>query len=170
MEYNFETAPNRRGTGAFKWNSMLEAKPDVSENVIPFSVADMEFENPKPLLEGMAKYVSQAVYGYTGPTRAYYEAVIGYMKRHHNWDIEKEWIITTPGVVPALFELVQAFTNPGDGIIIMRPVYYPFTTAVEDNGRKLVNVSLLYRNGHYDMDFDALEKAAGEPSTKMMIL
>lgn len=170
MKYDFDIAPNRRGTGAFKWNSMLDAKPDVSEDIIPFSVADMEFANPQPLLDGMAKYVSQAAYGYTGPTHAYYNAVIGYMKRHHNWDIEKDWIVTTPGVVPALFELVQAFTAPGDGIIIMRPVYYPFTTAVEESGRTLVNVSLLHKDNQYYMDFDALEQAAKDPGTKMMIL
>lgn len=170
MKYNFETAPDRRGTGAFKWNSMYEAKPDVSDGVIPFSVADMEFQNPQPLLDGMAKYVSQAVYGYTGPTHAYYESVINYMKRRHNWDIQKDWIITTPGVVPALNELVKAFSEPGDGVIITRPVYYPFSMAIENSGRKLVNVSLINRNGHYEMDFEGLEKAAKDPSTKLMIL
>lgn len=170
MKYNFETAPDRRGTGAFKWNSMYEAKPDVSDGVIPFSVADMEFQNPQPLLDGMAKYVSQAVYGYTGPTHAYYESVINYMKRRHNWDIQKDWIITTPGVVPALNELVKAFSEPGDGVIITRPVYYPFSMAIENSGRKLVNVSLINRNGHYEMDFEGLEKAAKGPSTKLMIL
>lgn len=170
MKYNFETAPDRRGTGAFKWNSMYEAKPDVSDGVIPFSVADMEFQNPQPLLDGMAKYVSQAVYGYTGPTHAYYESVINYMKRRHNWDIQKDWIITTPGVVPALNELVKAFSEPGDGVIITRPVYYPFSMAIENSGRKLVNVSLINRDGHYEMDFEGLEKAAKDPSTKLMIL
>lgn len=170
MKYNFETAPDRRGTGAFKWNSMYEAKPDVSDGVIPFSVADMEFQNPQPLLDGMAKYVSEAVYGYTGPTHAYYESVINYMKRRHNWDIQKDWIITTPGVVPALNELVKAFSEPGDGVIITRPVYYPFSMAIENSGRKLVNVSLINRNGHYEMDFEGLEKAAKDPSTKLMIL
>ena len=170
MKYNFETAPDRRGTGAFKWNSMYEAKPDVSDGVIPFSVADMEFQNPQPLLDGMAKYVSQAVYGYTGPTHAYYESVINYMKRRHNWDIQKDWIITTPGVVPALNELVKAFSEPGDGVIITRPVYYPFSMAIENSGRKMVNVSLINRNGHYEMDFEGLEKAAKDPSTKLMIL
>lgn len=170
MKYNFETAPDRRGTGAFKWNSMYEAKPDVSDGVIPFSVADMEFQNPQPLLDGMAKYVSQAVYGYTGPTHAYYESVINYMKRRHNWDIQKDWIITTPGVVPALNELVKAFSDPGDGVIITRPVYYPFSMAIENSGRKLVNVSLINRDGHYEMDFEGLEKAAKDPTTKLMIL
>ena len=170
MKYNFETAPDRRGTGAFKWNSMYEAKPDVSDGVIPFSVADMEFQNPQPLLDGMAKYVSQAVYGYTGPTHAYYESVINYMKRRHNWEIQKDWIITTPGVVPALNELVKAFSEPGDGVIITRPVYYPFSMAIENSGRKLVNVSLINRDGHYEMDFEGLEKAAKDPSTKLMIL
>lgn len=170
MKYNFETAPDRRGTGAFKWNSMYEAKPDVSDGVIPFSVADMEFQNPQPLLVGMAKYVSEAVYGYTGPTHAYYESVINYMKRRHNWEIQKDWIITTPGVVPALNELVKAFSEPGDGVIITRPVYYPFSMAIENSGRKLVNVSLINRNGHYEMDFEGLEEAAKDPSTKLMIL
>ena len=92
------------------------------------------------------------------------------MKRRHNWDIQKDWIITTPGVVPALNELVKAFSEPGDGVIITRPVYYPFSMAIENSGRKLVNVSLINRDGHYEMDFEGLEKAAKDPSTKLMIL
>ena len=170
MRYDFECAPNRRKTGEFKWDSMLRSNPDVAENVIPFSVADMEFQNPLPMREGLADFVRHSVYGYTGPTQAYYDSVIRFMKERHDWDIKKEWIVTSPGVVPALYSLVQAFTEPGEGVIIMRPVYYPFSGAVEGTGRKLCNVPLLEKDGHYFMDFDALEQAAKEPDTKLMIL
>lgn len=170
MKYDFENAPNRRGTGAFKWDSMLEAKPDAGENVIPFSVADMEFANPLPMREGLSKFAMEAVYGYTGPTQAYYDAVIKFMKERHNWDVKKEWIVTSPGVVPALFSLVQAFTEPGEGVIIMRPVYYPFSMSVEETGRRLCNVPLIEKDGRYEMDFEALERTAKEPDVKLMIL
>lgn len=170
MHYDFTTAPNRRGTGSSKWDAMLKADPTVPQGVIPFSVADMEFQNPQPMLEGMAEFAASAVYGYTMPTQAYYDAVTAFMKRHHNWDIRPEWIVTSPGVVPALFTLVKAFSAPGDGVIIMRPVYYPFSMAVENTGRTLCNVPLREENGRYTMDFDALETAAKRPENKLMIL
>lgn len=170
MKYDFETAPNRRGTGSFKWKSMIAAKPDVGENVIPFSVADMEFTNPPPMREGLAKFALEAVYGYAGPTRAYYNSVIGYMHRRHNWEIEKDWIVTASGVIPALYDLVRALTQPGDAVIIMRPVYYPFSLAVENAGRALRNVALLEKEGRYTIDFEGLERAAQDPQTKLMLL
>lgn len=170
MKYDFASAPNRRNTGSFKWDLMYKSGSDIPDSVIPFSVADMELENPPELLEGMSKYVADAVYGYTGPTKAYFDSVIKFLKKRHNWDIQKEWIVYTPGIVPALYQLVSTFSNPGEGVIIMRPVYYPFSTAVEQTGRKLVNVSLLEKDGVYTIDFDGLEKAAAAPDVTMMIL
>ena len=170
MQYDFSTAPNRRGTGSTKWDAMLKVNPNLPKNVIPFSVADMEFPNPQPMLEGMAEFAGHAVYGYTGPTQAYYDAVLHFMRERHHWDIQKDWIVTSPGVVPALFSLVKAFSQPGDGVIIMRPVYYPFFMAIEQTGRTLCNVPLIEQDGHYSMDFNALEAAARQPENKLMIL
>lgn len=169
-KYDFKTAPNRSKLGAEKWMGMLRHNPNVSEDVIPYSVADMEFYNAPELTNGLSEYAKQAIYGYTGETDAYYDAVINYMKKYHNWVIQKEWITPTAGVVPALYHLVNAYTEENDGVIIMRPVYYPFTSSIEDNNRKVINVALLENKGIYTIDFDALENAAKREDAKLMIL
>ena len=168
-KYNFVDAPNRSQLGSGKWKGMLAHNPNVSEDIIPFSVADMEFYNAPELTNGLAEYAKQAIYGYTGATDKYYDAIINYMKDKHDWNIQKEWIVEIGGVVPALFQLVQAYTEKGDGVIITRPVYYPFTMAIEKSERKIVNVSLIENEGKYTIDFDALEKAAKREDVKLMI-
>ena len=169
MKYNFIDAPCRKEVGAFKWYGLLHHNPNASDDVIPYSVADMEFYNAPELCEGLSEYVKQPIYGYTGPTEKYYDAVINYMDKYHNYKVEKDWIIPIGGVVPALFHLVRALTKEGEGVIITRPVYFPFTHAIEKANRKVVNVSLLENEGKYTIDFDALEEAAKLESTTCMI-
>lgn len=169
-KYNFEIAPNRRNIGAGKWEGMLKHNPNVNKDVIPYSVADMEFFNAPELMEGLSEYVKQPIYGYTQATENYYGAVVHYMKKYHNWEIKKDWIVPTAGVVPALYHLVSALTSKGDGVILMRPVYYPFTSSIEDNQRKVINVSLIENDGVYTIDFENLEKACQRDDAKLMIL
>ena len=169
MKYDFVTVANRRNLGAGKWEGMLEKNPNVGSDVVPFSVADMEFYNAPELMNGLAEYVKQPIYGYTGATNTYYDAVIQYMKKHHDWDIQKEWIVTTGGVVGALFHLVSALTKPNEGVVIMRPVYYPFTMAVERTGRKVVNVPLIEKDGHYSIDYDTFDEVTKQDYVKMII-
>src|SRR5690606_3855750 len=119
--------------------------------------------------DAIKKRAEHGIYGYTTRPTAYYEETVGWMKRRHNWTIDKEWICFCPGVVPALHIIVQTFTSPGDKILIQQPVYYPFMSVIEKNGREIVNNPLLYENGRYDMDFDDLEKKI-DPDVKMIIL
>ena len=168
-KYNFVDAPNRSQLGSGKWRGMLAHNPNVSEDIIPLSVADMEFYNAPELTDGLAEYAKQAIYGYTGATDKYYDAIINYMKDKHDWNIQKEWIVEIGGVVPALFQLVQAYTEKKDGVIITRPVYYPFSMAIEKSERKIVNVSLIENEGKYVIDYDALEEAAKREDVKLMI-
>lgn len=168
-KYNFVDAPNRSQLGSSKWRGMLAHNPNVNEDIIPFSVADMEFYNAPELTNGLSKYVQEAIYGYTGATDNYYDSIINYMKDRHDWKIQKEWIVPIGGVVPALFQLVQAYTQKEDGVIITRPVYYPFSMAIEKGGRKIVNVSLIENEGKYTIDFDALEQAAKREDVTCMI-
>ena len=91
MKYDFTTLVDRSNMGSFKWNGMKRLYPDVPSGIVPFSVADMELKNPPEVIEGLKKYLDEAILGYTGPTDAYYDAVISWMKRRHNWDIKKEW-------------------------------------------------------------------------------
>lgn len=169
--YDFETAPSRRGVGAAKWEGMYqEAKVPLPEDIIPFSVADMELRNPPEIIEGLKKHLDSVVLGYTMPTDSYFSAVINYMKKWHSWDIEKDWIVPFSGVVPALFNAVKALTNPGDGVIVMTPVYYPFYMAIEKTGRRVVPNPLLDNGEVFSIDYTDLEEKARQKENTMLIL
>ena len=138
MIYDFETLVSRKNTGSGKWDEMTKEHPNLPENVAPLSVADMELKNPPEIVEGLKKYIDTHILGYTGPTEEYFNAVCGWMKRRNDWDIKKEEIVSTHGVVTALAVSVLAYTDPGDGVITMPPVYYPFRMTIEHNNRKNV--------------------------------
>ena len=170
MKYDFETLIPRKNMGSRKWNVMAQHNPNAAEDVIPLSVADMEFRNPPELAQGLKDYIDRSILGYTLPNDAFYQSVARWMKNRHQWDIKPEWLVQAPGVVNALFGIVKTFTEPGDGIIIMQPVYYPFSAAITQNGRELVNHALIYEDYAYRIDFDDLEKKAKDPKNKMLIL
>ena len=170
MKYDFETLIPRKNMGSRKWNVMAQHNPNAAEDVIPLSVADMEFRNPPELAQGLKDYIDRSMLGYTLPNDAFYQSVARWMKNRHQWDIKPEWLVQAPGVVNALFGIVKTFTEPGDGIIIMQPVYYPFSAAITQNGRELVNNALIYEDYAYRIDFDDLEKKAKDPKNKMLIL
>ncbi|WP_449537509.1 MalY/PatB family protein [Ferdinandcohnia sp. Marseille-Q9671] len=167
MKYNFDESINRYQTNSVKWDEVENLFGD--KDMLPMWVADMDFKSPQPVMDALQKRVEHGIYGYTTRPTSYYEATIGWMKRRHNWTIEKDWICFCPGVVPALNVIVQSFTNPGDKIIIQPPVYYPFTSVIEKNGRDIVSNPLTFENGRYEMDFDDLVKKL-DSSVKMIII
>ena len=169
MKYDFTTRINRAGSGSRKWDMMYRVNPGVDSSVVPLSIADMEFKMPPELTEGLKRYLDDAVLGYMGPTAAYKEAVQTWMEMQHNWTVEPDWIIPTAGIVPALFNAVRAFTEPGDGVILLTPVYYPFFKAVGLQKRKVVSCSLLKNSEHYTIDFESLERLAAVPSNKALL-
>ncbi|WP_028273168.1 MalY/PatB family protein [Atopococcus tabaci] len=169
MNYDFETRVNRKNTGAAKWEQMYGWNPDVSDDVIPLSVADMEFKNPPEVMEGLKAYLDEAVLGYTIPYASFLDAVVEWQEKRHGWQVEKDWLVHTPGVVTAIYSVIRSLTKPGDGVIVFRPVYYPFGQAISDNKREEVNVPLLNDNGYYTIDFEAFEQAAAEPENKLLI-
>ena len=170
MKYDFENLISRKNAGSSKWNMMEKINKDVGENIVPFSVADMEFKSPPEIAEGLKRYIDSSVFGYTGPTEEYFKSIYSWMERTHNWKIKKEWIIESPGVVPALFTIVRALTEENDGVLIMTPVYYPFHKAIEKNKRKVVSTELILSNGHYEINFEDLEEKVKLESTKLLIL
>ncbi|MDD6358388.1 MAG: aminotransferase class I/II-fold pyridoxal phosphate-dependent enzyme, partial [Parafannyhessea umbonata] len=131
MHYDFQTLPQRRGTGSAKWELMYREQPDLGPDVVPLSVADMEFENPPEVKQALREWLDGAVMGYTDPTDEFFSACLGWQERRHGWTPEREWVVTSPGVVPAIFNAVRTLTSPGDGVIVQPPVYYPFFMAVE---------------------------------------
>ncbi len=165
MKYDFTSIPDRRGYGSNKW----EAMPDASPDRVPLSVADMEFNTAPPIKEALKKLVDDAVLGYTHPTDTYYDAVIGWMKRRHGFDVKKEWIIQTPGVVDALGLLIEVTSKPCEGVIILTPVYYPFDMAVLAKDRKIVYSILINNNGHYEIDYADLEEKAKDKNNTALL-
>ena len=169
MKYDFETLIPRKNMGSRKWDTMVQHNPNAAEDVIPMSTADMEFKNPPELAEGLKEYIDHSILGYTMPNDAFYASVVRWMKDRHQWDIKPEWLVQAPGVVNALFGIVKTFTEPGDGIIIMQPVYHPFAMAITQNNRVLVNNALIHDGNTYQIDFEDLEKKAKDPKNKMLI-
>ncbi|WP_196593622.1 MalY/PatB family protein [Pectinatus sottacetonis] len=168
--YDFSTVPDRTALGSVKWLNMKKNNPAVPDNILPFSIADMELPVAPEIIASLQEFISHSFLGYSMPTENYFRAVSMWMKDHHAWPIKADWILPSPGVVPALFNAVRAFTKKGDGVIVMTPVYYPFFRAVEKNERKLISVPLIYKNTHYQIDFDTLAKAAHDNNNNLLIL
>lgn len=170
MKYDFETRVDRSGTGSEKWEAMYAADPTVGRDVVPLSVADMEFPEPPEVISALHSLLDHSILGYTGPTDSFYDAVVGWQRRRHGWTPEREWIVTSPGVVPAFFNAIRALTRPGEGIIIQPPVYYPFKMAIERNDRAVVDSPLrLTAEGTYEIDYDDLESKAANPNNKILL-
>jgi cystathionine beta-lyase len=164
MKYDFDRVIDRRKTGSMKWDF-------CESDVLPMWVADMDFESPREVIDAMVSRAEHGIFGYTPTTPSYQDSVVGWMKRRHGWEIKRTWIITTPGVVPALSLAVLAYTQPGDRIIIQSPVYHLFAPIIKNNGRQIMENSLKPVGGRYEMDFEQLEKSfAFGARTRMMIL
>ncbi len=170
MRYDFSTMIDRSGMDSLKWINMRALNPDVKEGIVPFTTADMEFYSPPELTEGLSEYIRNTILGYSQPTDDYRNSVVAWMKRRHNWDVKAEWITETQGVVNALFIAVNAFTEPGDGVIVMTPIYTNFFPAVQRNQRVFVDCPLkMDENGKYGIDFDLLEQLASEEKNKLLL-
>lgn len=166
IKYDFDKKVVREGTSCLKYD-----RRDVIFNnadVLPMWVADMDFETPDFVRFAMIERAMHPIFGYTFRDDSYYEAMIGWLQRRHNWKVEQDWILYTPGVVPALHLAVNALTEKGDKIILQPPVYFPFFSVVKNHERTLVENPLLNSNGAYRIDFDLLAKQAKD--AKMLIL
>ncbi len=171
-EWNFDEVIDRRNTNSEKWNpETLEARFGKGKtDLLPFWVADMDFYCAPVIQETMSARMAHGIYGYTTQDQGHNDAVIAWYGRRHNWTIDPQWIVTTPGVVPAVNHIIQRFSKPGDKVLIQPPVYYPFAAAIKTNGRQVTENPLTYSNGRYGMDFDDLEKKTKDPRVKIAIL
>ncbi len=164
MKYNFDEIIPRQGTNSLKWDAA------ENENTLPMWVADMDFRTAPAVIEALEKRVKHGIFGYVKTPETYYASIIGWFQRRHDLTIEKEWILHTTGVVPALSVIVKSLTAPGDKILIQTPVYNCFFSVIRNNGREIVTNSLIYENGTYRIDFGDLEKKAADPQVKLLLL
>lgn len=167
--YDFDTIIPRRGTNSIKWDARPPFDADT-EGVIPLWVADMDFKAAPFIIDVLRKRVEHGVFGYVCVPDSYYEAVCRWFSGRHGWKVEKDWIIYTTGVVPALSAAVKALSKPGEKVILQSPVYNCFFSSVRNNGCEILDVPLLYHDGTYSYDFDGLERACADPAAKVMLL
>lgn len=164
MKYNFDELVPRRGSNSYKWDSA------GSEDVLPMWVADMDFCTAPAVVEALRKRVEHGIFGYVKVPTAYYDAIGDWFKRRHSWRVEKDWILFTTGVVPALSAIIKALTHPGDKVLVQIPVYNCFFSSIRNDECEMVANPLIYRNGAYSIDFDDLEKKAADPRVKLLLL
>ena len=156
--FDFDKPVNRENTGSIKWDARQEMFG--TKDVLPMWVADMDFAAPQCIVDAIKKRAAHPVYGYPLMTDNYFEAFMSWVKRRHGWDIEKEWIVFSPGIVTAVNAAVLAYSQPGEGVIVQPPVYFPFFNAIRHNNRKQLYNQLVYVDKTYSIDFDDLEEKA----------
>jgi len=180
MSFDFDTEIDREGSHSVKWEFHNHggvsrhwdraSRRHGADRTLAMWVADMDFRCPEPVIQAMRERVEHGIFGYSNKTDGYYEAVAAWFARRQDWPVERDWIVTTPGVVPTLNVVVRGFTQPGDRVIVQRPVYYPFFRVAKNNGAEIVSNGLIYENGDYRMDLEDLERLAADPKAKLLIL
>ena len=163
MKYDFDTITPRRGTLSYKWDS-------AAEGVLPMWVADMDFKTAPAIIEALHKRVDNGIFGYTLVPDEYYDAVTSWFSRKHGWVIDRNMMIYTSGVVPAISAIIKALSSPGDKVVVQTPVYNCFFSSIRNNGCEIVNNSLIKRGDSYDIDFDDLDRKLSDNKVPLMLL
>lgn len=160
MKYDFDNLADRTGVNSLKYST---------PNVLPMWVADMDFKTPDFIMDAIKKRVEKGAFGYTNDPDYYYEAIINFWQRRHNLTLERKDIAFTTGVVPAISSTVRCFTEVGDNVIILSPVYNIFYNSIRNNKRVILSCDLIYKDNKYSVDYDDLEKKLSDEKTKLMI-
>ncbi|MEE1269283.1 MAG: MalY/PatB family protein [Treponema sp.] len=168
MNYDFDTVTDRKNTNAIKYD--LAKKRGKPEDAVSLWVADMDFPTAPCIQKVVAEKAAHGIWGYSRPDNRYYDALKKWYKERHNFEVQNEWVVNTPGVCFALATAIKAFTNEGESVLIQKPVYYPFFNIINSLQRKVVNSSLILKNNHYEIDFDDFERKIVQENVKMFIL
>lgn len=167
-KYNFDEIVDRKNTSSLKFDFGIERKG--RDDLLPLWVADMDFKLPDEIIEDIEKRVSHGIFGYTDPKDDYKKALKNWFSERHDIELEDEWNTVVPGIVYAIATTIRALTKPGDSVLIQQPVYYPFMETIKLNNRKVVNNQLIYRNDHYEIDFEDFEKKIIEEGVRLFLL
>lgn len=182
MSFDFDTVHSRRHTGSVKWDHVFKDGVIVARDndnpahnedaLLPLWVADMDFVCPQPIIDAIIERTRHGIFGYTLPMDGFYEAICRWARTRYQWDVQRDWIALSPGVVPAMNIVVSTFTKPGDQILIQGPVYYHFMRAPTNHGVDYISNDLVFdeQTGDYSIDFDDFEAKAADPRTRMAML
>ena len=166
-KYNFDKVIDRHGTDCLKYDFGMKRKG--RDDLLPLWVADMDFRLPDEILDEFHKRIDHGIFGYTDPLDDYFDAMNHWFSTRYGYTIDSEWVTLGAGIVYALGTSVRAFTEEGDTMMVMQPVYYPFSEVIKNDGRKLVNCQLRYENNHYSIDFEKMEQMIKEENVKALI-
>lgn len=166
MKYNFDEIVERRGTDCVKWDGMNAVWG--RDDLLPLWVADMDFRTPPFVIEALRKRLEHEVLGYTSPCVEWYTSIISWLRRRYDWEVKSEMLTFVAGIVRGQAHALQCFTEPGDKVLVMSPVYHPFFLVTEKLGREVVRCPLELRDGQYEIDFDRF--AQDVQGCKMLIL
>ena len=162
MKYDFDTPVDRRNTNSLKW--------DVAHNELPMWVADMDFQTAPEVREAISERAAHGIFGYSIVPETWNQAYIDWWQRRHDFKIQKDWLVFATGVVPAISSAVRKLTTPAEKVLIQTPVYNIFFNSILNNGRQVLQSSLRYSSGKYEIDFEDLESKLADPQTSLMIL
>ena len=164
MTYDFDTVINRRGTNSYKWDIFHE------DDVIPLWVADMDFAVAPAISAAIRRRAEHPVWGYTRVPDSYYDAIISWFHRRHQWDISRDWIVYTSGVVPATSASIRALTLPGENVLLQTPAYNCFFSSIRNQGCQIVENELVRKGDTYVIDFDDFERKCADDKTTVFLL
>lgn len=167
MKYDFDELVDRRGSNSVKWD--YSERFTGRSGLLPLWVADMDFRAPEFITKALNDRIAGGVFGYAQYPSTYFEAVRAWMRRRHQWEIETDWIVPVPGVVPAIRLAIEAYTKPGDKVVIQPPVYHPFRAVIANNGRRVVENPLRREGSHYRMDSEQLEQVVDEETRAVLL-
>ncbi|MEE3445318.1 MAG: MalY/PatB family protein [Prevotella sp.] len=175
MKYDFDELIERRGTDCVKWDERPRVGEHssgmtLSDNVIPLWVADMDFKAAPAILEAVKKRAEHGVFGYNIVPESYYEAVISWFRRRHHWEIQREWILYTTAVVPAMSCVIKALTMPGEKVLILSPAYNCFFSSIRNNGCEVLESVLKRSQLSFEIDFDDFERKCADEKTTLFLL
>lgn len=170
MKYDFETLVNRKDKYSIKWNAMYAANSNMEADIPPFSVADHDFQYPEQLISKFKAYIDDMIFGYSIPDSKYYSSFINWVNRRYDFKVDPKWILDSDGVVNSIENCINVYTNKGDGVIIMPPVYPAFARTITNQSRELLECNLINDNGNYKIDFKLFEELTKKESSKMFIM
>jgi cystathionine beta-lyase len=164
MRYNFDDVISRKNTNSYKWDTVK------NEGILPMWVADMDFRTAQPIIDALVQRAEHGIFGYANVPEVYYDAVVNWFSKRHNFVFNKKWLLYTIGVVPALSAIIRALTVSGDKVMVQSPVYNCFFSSILNNDCEIVSNDLIYQNGTYLIDFADLEVKARDPKVKLFLL
>jgi cysteine-S-conjugate beta-lyase len=164
----FDEIHNRKNTMSMKWDT--HRSQGIPEDAYPLWVADMDFQTLPKITETLRTYIESGIYGYSFESPSYFQSIIDWLKRRHQYEVDRAWILTTPGVVSAINAAILAFTHEQDVILIQEPVYYPFKRSILFNQRSVESNDLILNEGHYSIDFNDFESKIRDHKVKLFVL